>query len=197
MRMLMILALTVLVTGSAAASEKQADVRDVHAVDGGRVALAGTLDAGSPVYDRAFNNNPPASTTCSHPLTDAASDGQYYAVFCLEATDDQPVEILVNEAGTTIEDTFLALYCDPFDPLLPLASAVFTDDDDGVGMLSAITVSDNVVLNPSWQYFVVVTTYDAGATGDFSVTTSDNLIECSVPVDAATWSSLKDLYRYR
>ena len=107
-----------------------------------------------------------------------------------------PVEIIVDPTLTTISDTVLTLYCDPFDPMAPALNVVAYDDDDGMGTLSALTASDDIRLVPGREYWVVVSTYGAGMYGSFTVQLSDNAAPCGgVAVDGATWGDLKGMYR--
>ena len=76
-----------------------------------------------------------------------------------------------------------------------LEQAVFSDDDDGDGLMSAFTLSDSLVLSGG-EYWLVLTTFSAGAMGDFVINTSDNVIICGgVAVENQTWSHLKSIYR--
>ena len=104
--------------------------------------------------------------------------------------------ISLELALTTIGDTFFTIYCDPFDIAAPELNAVYTDDDDGEGLLSAFTVDDGLTLTVGNTYFLVVSTYGAGEVGDFSINTSANIIECgTVATDFGSWDSLKAYYR--
>lgn len=189
------LLLGLLLVSSALATEKLPDVKDGVMENGSRIAIAGTLDGSSPIFNRPLDPVLPPATACDFPLVDSASDGQYYAVICITSTNDNPVEIIVDAAGTTLDDTHMELYCDPFDPNAPLTNAVFSDDDDGVGFYSAFLATDNVVLTPSAAYYLVLTTFSAGDIGNFLINTSTNVVFCEgVATESTTWSKIKAMH---
>ena len=183
-----------LLVGTAFAELKRPDVRDATMQEGSRIVITGTLDSNSPTWNRGFNNVDGPDPNCGFLLTDS-SDGQYYDLICITSTDDNPIEVIVDAAGTTIGDTHMELYCDPFDPNSPLANAVFSDDDDGDGLFSAFLAADNLVLNPGTNYWLVLTTFSPGDAGDFAINTSDNVVLCGgVANESRSWSEIKGLY---
>ncbi|HOX26092.1 MAG TPA: hypothetical protein PLL30_08985 [Candidatus Krumholzibacteria bacterium] len=180
---------------AAAADEKSIDVNEYTIPEPGRIQITGALSTASPMWNRGFGTGL-YSLACAFPLTDSGADGQYYDVYCVEATDQSPIEIVVNSNGTTIGDTTLFLYCDPFNPATPLANAVFYDDDDGVSLLSAFMLSDNIVLPPGTSYWLVISTFSGGITGSYAIDTSANVVLCGgVGAEATDWSSIKGLFR--
>jgi hypothetical protein len=192
--LLMTLALALVLSSMALAEQKRPDVKDGAIQNASRIVLSGTLDANSPTWGRGFNNVDPPAPGCDFPLSDS-SDGQFYEVFCIEVTDQNPVEAIVDAAATTIGDTHMELYCDPFDPANPLENAVFSDDDDGDGLFSAFLLEDNLVLSPGEQYWLVLTTFSPGDTGDFAINTSDNVMMCGgVATEGQSWTEIKGLY---
>ena len=69
-------------------------------------------------------------------------------------------------------------------------------DSDGDSLLSAFTLEDNLVLSPGSDYWLVLSTFSPGATGDFTINTSDNVELCgSVANESRSWTELKGLYR--
>jgi len=188
------LILSLVLATAALAELKLPDTKDAVNQNPILLVIAGTLDENSPTWNRGFNNVDPPDLSCNFPLGDS-SDGQFYDVFCVTGTDDNPVEIIVDAAATTIGDTHMNLYCDPFDPMNPLEQVVFSDDDDGDGLMSAFTLSDGLVLSGG-DYWLVLTTFSPGAMGDFVINTSDNVSICGgVAVENHTWSHLKGIYR--
>jgi len=197
MKLVMTLALAlVAVAGIAvAAGEKEADVRDVVMQEPGRIQITGTLDSSSPMWNRGYGSGA-YSLACAFPLTDSSADGQYYDLFCVESTDQNPIQIEVDAGSTTIGDTTMFLFCDPFNPNTPLLNAVFYDDDDGDGLTSAFTLADNIMLPPGTDYWLVLSTFSGGVTGNFTLNTSDNVILCGgVPIDNHDWTTVKGLFR--
>jgi hypothetical protein len=189
------LALALVMASFALAEVKLPDTKDATFENPALIQIMGTLDQNSPTWNRGFNNVDPPDNGCNFPLSDS-SDGQYYDVFCISTTDDLPIEVIVDAAATTVGDTHMELYCDPFDPNNPLANAVFSDDDDGDGLMSAFTFSDNLMLDPAQDYWLVLTTFSPGDMGDFTINTSDNVALCGgVGTENHSWSELKGLYR--
>jgi len=184
-----------LLAGLAMAADEKIQDKD-YVFDGqSRIQITGTLDSSSPTWNRAFGSGS-AMPDCMFGLTDSGADGQYFDQFCITSTDDNPIEIVVNAGGTTIGDTTLHIYCSNFDPNAPLDNCVYYDDDGGDGLLSAITLADNVVLPAGTEYWLILSTFGTGAMGDFVMDTSDNVALCGVVANEATdWSSIKSLFR--
>lgn len=195
MRALILMSLASLMLAlPAAAKEKALDAVDIKPRTTGFQPLAGTFSASSPTYDRIYGGA--ADAGCGAPAWDSLNDGTPYDIFCVEVTDTGPIEIIVDPAVTNIADTVLTLYCDPFDPLAPAANVVAFDDDDGVGTLSALSVSDDIHLVPGLSYWIVVSTYGAGMHGFFTVQLGDNILPCGgVGIEATSWGGLKGMYR--
>ena len=198
MKTAIVLALCLCASFALAAGDKTIDSVDHQMKADSRIQITGSFTEASPVWDRGYGYNDPAPTSCDYALTAAYYQGQYYDMFCIESVDQNPVEIVVNEA-TTLDDTTLHIYCAEFDPTLPLANCVFFDDDDGAGLFSAITVGDGVILSAGVQYWVVISNYgvgDPGDMGDFVIDTSDNVVVCGgVATEVTDWSAIKGLFK--
>lgn len=193
MRMVITLAL-VLVAGLAFANEKIAE-GDYSIQNPSRAEITGELDGSSPTWNRSFGSGVP-SPACAFPLTLSSNTGQYYDVICIQVTDQNPIEVEVTPTGTSIGDTTLHLFCDPFDAGNSTANAVYYNDDGGEGLLSAFTAANNVVLAPGATYWLVLSTFSGGATGTYRIVTSDNVTVCgTVDADAVDWSAIKGLFR--
>ena len=183
-----------LVAGAAMAGEKAIDSQNALPNSDSRGTLAGTLDENSSTYDRIYSGS--LSLECASDVVDSGNDGTSLEIFCFQVSDSDPIEMICDPALTTIGDTYFTIYCDPFDMGNAAANVVFTDDDGGDGLLSAFLVEDGVTLTVGNTYFLVVTTYGAGNYGDFSISTSDNIIECgTVATEMGSWDSLKADYR--
>jgi len=179
---------------SAMAEEKVPDLMDSTSKVGFHSVLQGSLTPSSPTYNRAFGNE--VSNECNAPLIDSANDGVYLEYFCVKSTDSNPIELVVEAAGTNIIDTVLTIYCMNFDPSDPLGNAIAFDDDGGEGTLSAIARSDGVVLTPEHVYWAVLSTYGANMTGNYLIQASPNLVTCdAVPTAGTSWGALKATYR--
>lgn len=176
-----------------------ADERNVTALTyrgSDSVTVDGTLDGSSPTFDRRIPDGA-VGNACDAQSADSTSDGVPYAAFQLQvagSSADPPVpfEALVQVAGTTLTDSVLYLYCDPFDDQNPDANLVFSDDDDGAGpngALSAITLSDGVMLTGGASYWLVISTFGSAASewGDFSIALSGASVTV-VPVEIQRFS---------
>jgi len=191
----LIIGLLCATVGIATAREKTPDVTDAVAKAGLNPPTMGALTASSPTYDRIYSTGAP-STQCSTPTLDSANNGTYYDIYCLQTDDTNPIELILDVAGTTIIDAVMTLYCAPFDPMLPDQNVVAYDDDSGVATLSAITMANPVVLVPGQEYFLVISTYGAGMTGNYVIQKSGNVFDCgAVATHTADWGTLKGMYR--
>lgn len=189
-----ILIALMLVAGAAFAGEKEIDNQNALPNAGSRAVLSGTLDDNSATYDRVFGGS--VSLECASEVVDSSSDGQHMELFCIQVSDSEAIEIIVDPELTTIGDTVMTLYCDPFDIADPSLNVVSYDDDGGDGLLSAFVVEDGITLTPGNTYFLLIAGYNSTHLGDFSINTSANVIECgTVATDAGSWDSLKADYR--
>lgn len=178
----------------AMAGEKGLDTIDIKPKLASFQTFSGVLDGSSPVYDRIYSTS--VDGNCGAPTFDSLNDGMAFDIQCIEVTDTNPIEIVLDPALTGITDTVLTLYCDPFDPLAPSQNVVAFDDDDGMGTLSALSTADDIRLVPGREYWVVISTYGAGMVGAYTVQLSDNVFPCGgVAVEGATWGDLKGMYR--
>ena len=198
-RTLLVLSLLLLTVGTAIAREKTPNISNTSAELLASASFNppffGLLSDQSGTYDRIYNQGS-VSTQCDAEALDSANDGMYFDLICLHVDDSNPIELIVDAEGTDIIDTVLTLYCSPFDPMHPEQNVVAFDDDSGVNTLSALTLSDNIVLTEGQEYWLVVSTYGAGMTGNFSIQRSSNVFDCGVVSDEDTsWGSVKGLYR--
>lgn len=148
----------------------------------------GTLDSSDPTYTRPDLSTAVTVNCASAWSPNPFGGGFYYEALAFNVTNNTPIQIEVNAAGTTIGDTFLSVSCQPFNAATPAVNGVITDDDDGAGYLSAITLSDNVKLTPGRTYWAVITTYSVGATGAYQLDFSDNVV-LGVPPKKWAWST--------
>jgi len=184
----------VMCAGVAVAIDKPADKVDFSIENPSRLVFVGVLDDSSPEFERGVDYSAPPDPNCAFPLADHSSGPTKYAMHCFMVTDDTAVLMEVVDP-TTISDTTIYIYCSGFDPSLPLEENVFWDDDDGVGLRSAFTVNDNIILTPGLQYWLVVSTYYHTTTlGEYTVQTSDNVVLCSTAAEQTSWGSIKSLF---
>ncbi len=181
----------------AMAGEKLPDTMNSALQNNSRDALGGVFDENSPTYERPFGSG--VDLNCALPLSDSSTVDNFFEMFCITATDANPIEITVDAAGTELDDTTITLYCDPFDFMNPLSNVVAYDDDDGEGLYSAFVVGDNITLTPGVAYYLVLSNFGSGDPGDlgaFSIILGDNLMSCgTVAADEMSWDSLKANFR--
>ena len=191
--LLLILAVS---AGFAIAADKPIDNEEYTIQNPGRILITGVLDTSSPLWDRGVDYSAPPAPNCDFPFVDHGSGPAAYDQHCFRVTDTSPVEMEVVDP-TTVYDTTLYIFCEGFDAAFPLNEGVFWDDDGGVGLRSAFTLSDNIVLTPGVDYWLVVSVYYHTTTlGDYTIQTGDNVTLCgSVANENTDWSSIKSLFR--
>ena len=79
-----------------------------------------------------------------------------YAAYQIAVTAEEDLEANIVLLGTTLADTVLVVYCDPFDPANPLQRVYGYDDDDGEGFHAAFTAADGVTLDPGETYWITI-----------------------------------------
>jgi len=134
-------------------------------------SVTGTLDVSSQTWDRIVSSSvDPGCNASSTPS--AFGVGVPYLRFpVIVSAGVSNFEVTIVAEGTTVVDTVLALYCDPFDPANPAMNLVAYNDDidfDGGNLLSAFVFDDNIALGPG-QYWIVVSTFAPGDFGDFQL----------------------------
>ena len=161
-RLMMLVLTTLLISTSAVvlATEKLPDTSEAVSTSAPVVVISGALTVNSPTWDRVFGGCLPLD--CMSQVSDSGSDGQYYDAHCIQVSDSTPIEAIVDENLTTIGDTVMTLYCDPFDPNNPMVNVVIYDDDGGAGLLSAFLVGGNITLTPGNMFWLVLSTFSAG-----------------------------------
>jgi hypothetical protein len=142
----------------------------------------GSLSASRPTWDRSFGATYDAS--CNLAMTDSSNNGQYYEVIPIEVSATENLECEVTSFGG---DSTLHVFCDPFNPLAPLDNVLAYDDDGGVSPLSAFSAADGVELQPGNTYYVVLSTFSPGVTGDFTIDFTSATVVV-VPVELQSFS---------
>jgi hypothetical protein len=124
-----------------------------------------SLTSSSPIWDRIYGAYTP-DVNCNATVYDSGSNGQYYAVYPITVATTENLEIEVLSADF---DTIMALYCDPFDPANPMDNVVAYDDDGAGYPLSAFWTTDNITLPAGVTYYLVLSSFSGGYTGDYEV----------------------------
>ena len=191
-----VILLALIVVSVAFAADKPIDNEEYTIQNPGRILITGVLDDTSPLWDRGVDYSAPPAPNCDFPFADHGSGPAAYNQHCFRVTDTSPVEMEVVDT-TTISDTTIYIFCEGFDAALPLEEGVFWDDDGGVGLRSAFTLGDNIVLTPGVDYWLVVSVYYHTTTlGEYTIQTGDNVALCgTVATEVTDWSSIKSLFR--
>lgn len=145
--------------------EKQKN--DSHFVVASKAAsVSGALTSGSPVFNRPIAGSV-VDPTCSGTgfVLSESGNAVHYSVHEIYSPTGENLVASVTSGS----DSYLVLYCNPFDPLDPLANLRFADDDDGDGLNGAFLPGDNVYLEPNTSYFLVVTSFSNSATFSYDL----------------------------
>ncbi|MBI1318347.1 MAG: hypothetical protein GC168_05265 [Candidatus Hydrogenedens sp.] len=135
--------------------------------------FSATLDvATSPIWERVNASIDAVSLDCNLAATTRASDVPFAAFTFVAPPTPKLLEVTMSGS---IQDTVLALYCDPFDPELQTSNLVAFDDDSGAAQKSQFSASDGILLTPHSTYHLVVSVFDPEAPGtvDLCVTYAD------------------------
>lgn len=136
----------------------------------GGASVNGTIGA-TPTFNRRFGTT--FDGTCGASSSDSANDGTAYQTYFVFSPTGQNLQAEVVLG--TLGDSFLSVYCTPFDPANPAANIYADDDDGGQGLGSAITLADGVTMVPNQVYTLVVTTFAPGDTGTFTLNLGGDL----------------------
>jgi hypothetical protein len=135
---------------------------------------SGELTAASPRWDPIDALDPSVDLTCHRAVETGAATDAAYEAFEIRASAPALLQAeVVGTDDTTLTDTILALYCDPFDPLDPTAGLVAVDDDDGPLQLSRFRAGDGIALAPETTYWLVLSTYQADSYGRYELRIHD------------------------
>jgi hypothetical protein len=161
--------------GSPAASGRVAALAAVALVAALVTFVSFTRPAGADTtFSKALPGNQQFTVTGSQIVTGCnALDGPHnYTTVGFIADAGGPYTVattIATSLSSLLDDTMLALYDTAFDPNDPAANNIGCDDDNGPGFLSSLTEP----LTVGNTYVLVVTTFDAGITGDVGFTISD------------------------
>lgn len=195
MKKAMVLLLVLAIAGLAVASDLPKDLDRVeYSMDTpSRIVIAGELTLASPTWHRwRPASYEELSLDCMLNFASDYTTEPHYDQYCFNVMDSTPVEFVVDAAGF---DTVIYIYCDPFDAGNPTVNGVYMDDDDGVGLNSAIFAANGVTLTPGNDYWFVICSYSS-TVGTYSVTTSDNVALCgTVANEDSSWSAVKGLFK--
>ena len=145
---------------------------------------SGELTSSSPLWDRVYLCN--VSPTCAAACSDSSQNGEYYEVIPIEVTATENLACAVT--ASTITDTTMFVYCDPFDPATPLVNVVAWDDDDGAGNWSTFTAADGVTLQPGQIYYLVLSSFTPAITGTFTIDFTSATVHV-VPVELQSFTA--------
>ena len=151
----------------AAVSEKTDDTMEYQMPGASRSdSTTGSLD-GSATYDRVWDVT--YDGTCNASSSDSSYNGSSYVSLAFHSPTAENLDAVISSASGGLSDTAMFVYCDPFDPASPEVNVVAWDDDDGDGLLSAITPADGVAIDADTTYYLVIAGYNSGELGDFTL----------------------------
>ena len=103
-------------------------------------------------------------------VTYTASRPVFYKTYTFVAPASGAVTFATTAAvlSSGDDDTYLTLYQNSFNPASPATNFLRGDDDSGLGFLSSLTQT----LTAGTTYIVVVSTFETGATGTFTLQSS-------------------------
>ncbi len=129
----------------------------------------GTLSAGNS-YARVGNTGTRPNQTC----VARSSTGYFYQTFTITSSGAAPLNVHVSGVeGNTFLDTFVQVNATSFDPNAPLTNCVGANDD----ITSSLNSWSQLLAPVAGSYTVVVTSFSAGATGDFRVCATEGTDE--------------------
>jgi hypothetical protein len=149
------------------AQEKTPD-KSEYVIQSRAASIPGNL-AGPATYNRLEDDF--VHLTCDDGAGEALAAAYANAVFY----DVYPIHSVAGEVLTATAtadpafDSYLFLYCGPFNPANPFANALAADDDDGPVFDAAFTPGDNITLLPNTTYYLVVTSFANGESGAYTL----------------------------
>jgi len=140
--------------------EKQPDVRDFSLGNNRAATISGSLN-GAPTYDRIFTSDVDPNCNATSTFSGSGVDVPYVVIEVhTENPGGENMVCSVNAGGTTLTDTVISLYCDPFDPDNADQNLVAYDDDGGDGLFSAMESADGAFMEAGQSYFLVLSIFD-------------------------------------
>lgn len=129
--------------------------------------IPGVLAPQSPHWDRVIYYDEPV-LNCEAISTDSGNNDMAYEAIPITSPTGGLLTAEITENSSVI-DTFIYLYCEPFDPLNPSANLLAADDDGGVGSLSMFAASDGINLAPDTTYHLIVSTFTTSTYGSYEL----------------------------
>lgn len=134
----------------------------------------GELTTNDPTFSRTWYTGTVPNQTCSGD----AGPGFFYKTYNFTATGGLPLNIRVSGIeGLSALDTFVEVYTPSFSPGSPLTNCVGANDDQGGTTISLLNSWVQLPAPAAGAYTVVVTSFSAGATGDFRVCVTESTDE--------------------
>jgi hypothetical protein len=165
-------------------SEKTPDVSE-FSVTTRAASVSGTL-TGPDTFNRFFGM-PAPDPTCNATGATLSLTGAncYYDVYQIYT----PVGEDLVASITSGSDSYMLLYCDPFDPLNPLTNGRFSDDDDAGSLNAAFLPGDHVYLEPYTTYYLVVTSFDSNSSFSYTLDIDGDVVVGTPPqIPVSDWA---------
>ncbi len=132
----------------------------------------GTLSITDGTYNRISGDVYTGSCGAAGSLSGVGTS-VYYDVYEIHTTVAEAADISISSAA--FGDSYITLYCS-FNPLQPTQNIYCANDDYGAGFLSAFDPSDNYMLAANTSYYLVVTSFGNGVTGNYTIDMGGNLV---------------------
>jgi len=177
----------IMLTFSVALSVNSSNSEEVKSIDKSEYFVqiraditSGVIDASSPEFDRRWTNAYDAN--CS--LSTFSAGNRYYQVYPFYSVSDEPLDISSTTTGGT-GDMHFTVYCDPFDATNSDLNITAINDDGGPGSMPAFDPANSYNVSANTQYYLVISTWGAGATGTYDISLGGNFVFGTVPPPAA------------
>jgi hypothetical protein len=166
-------------------SEKTPDVSE-FSVTTRAASVNGALDASDDTFNRILSMSA-VDLTCSGIGAGYSGLGTavYYDVYEIYSPTGENLVCSVSSGA----DSYLNLYCDPFNPANPLPTARFADDDDAGSLNAAFLPGDNVYLEPYTTYYLVVCSFANGETFSYTLNIDGDVVVGTPPqIPVSDWA---------
>ncbi len=138
--------------------------REIPPIANRAATMSGNL-TGGPTYDRIFTSDVDPGCNATSTFSGSGVGVQYMSIAVHTTVASENMIAALNAGGTTISDTVLSLYCEPFDPANADLNLVAYDDDGGSGLLSAFDGSEGATVTSGNTYYLVVSLFSPGSIG--------------------------------
>jgi len=145
------------------AQEKTPD-KSEYVIQSRAASIPGNL-AGPATYNRLVSFVRPTCDDGAGVALAGGGSNYFYDVYPIHSVAGEVLTATVSSGF----DSFLFLYCGPFNPANPYTNALAGDDDDGPGLDAAFIPGDNITLLPNTTYYLVVSSFSTLTGGAYTL----------------------------